>query len=169
MNAEDVLDTMQALTLRDGRAPSIAAVAAALGRTKQAVLHYFPDRASLDRALALRAVARVDAAMTAAAREGRAAEAYLRLAVPSEEDRAVAVLVLAAVRGGGVALPADLAEDLAGAVERWELLIAAELGSPIRAEVVRLVADGLFAESLVGPPPPRERVDALVAHLLGPS
>ena len=29
MNADDVLDTMQALTLRDGRPPSIAAVAAA--------------------------------------------------------------------------------------------------------------------------------------------
>lgn len=162
MNADDVLDAMQELTLRDGRPPSIQAIAQAVGRSKQAVLHYFPDRDALESALAARAVARIDAEMTAAAERGDAAATYLRLSVPDGGDRAVALVVLGSLRTR-TALPPDV--DLA--VDRWETLIAAELGSPLRAEVVRLVADGLFVESLLGAPPPPERIETLVAHLVG--
>ena len=163
MNADDVLDAMQELILRDGQPPSIQAIARTLGRTKQAVLHYYPDRACLEAALAARAIARVDEAMTAAARRGQAAETYLRLSLPTTEDRAVALLVLASLRTRA-ALPGDIDE----AIRRWEALIADELGSAVRAEVVRLVGDGLFVESLFGEPPSPARVDALAAHLLAP-
>src|SRR5688500_3581864 len=95
MNADDVLDAMQDLILREGRPPSIQAIASTLGRSKQAVLHYFPDRGALEAALASRAIARVDEAMTAASRHGDAAATYLRLSLPTTEDRAVALLVLA--------------------------------------------------------------------------
>jgi hypothetical protein len=45
-------------------------------------------------------------------------------------------------------------------------MIAEELGDAVRAEVVRLVGDGLFGEALVtGTPPSWERVESLVAHL----
>lgn len=162
MNADDVLDAMQDLTLRDGTPPSIAAVAAALGRTKQAVLHYFPDRAALEAALAARAISRVDETMREAAGRGTAAATYLRLSVPTTEDRAVALLVLASLR-----THASLPVEIGAATERWEALIAEELDSPVRAEVVRLVGDGLFVESLVAEPPTAERVETLVAHLVG--
>ncbi len=160
MNRDDVLDAMQELTIRDGQPPSIQAVARALGHSKQAVLHYFPDRDSLDAALAARATGRVDAEMTAAAQRGEAAATYLRLSVPTEDDRAVALMVLGSLRTRA-SLPSEVDE----AVERWEMLIAAELGSAVRAEVVRLVADGLFVESLLGSPPPAERIETLVEHL----
>ena len=52
-------------------------------------------------------------------------------------------------------------------MRRWQSAIEAEVGDPLRAEVVRLVGDGLFVEALLGNPPARERVDALVTHLLG--
>ena len=162
MNSDDVLDAMQDLILRDGQPPSIQAIARTLGRTKQAVLHYFPDRDALEAALAGRAIARVDEAMTAAATRGEAAATYLRLSRPTTEDRAVALLVLASLRTQG-SLPADID----AAIERWEGLIAAELGSPVRAEVVRLVGDGLFVESLFGDPPSAQRIEDLLAHLLG--
>ena len=164
MNADDVLDTMQQLVLRDGRPPSIQALATALGRSKQAVLHYFPDRDSLDAALAARAVRRIDEAMTEAAAAGRAAETYLRLSVPTDEDRAVALLVLTSLRGRS-ALPVEVDE----AIERWEVLIAHEVGDPVHAEVIRLVADGLFVESMHSAPAPKARIDGIVAHLLGPA
>lgn len=163
MNADDVLDAMQDLILRDGRPPSIQAVAGTLGRSKQAVLHYFPDREALETALAARAIARVDDAMAAAAQRGDAAATYLRLSLPTTEDRAVALLVLASLRTS-----ASLADEVEAATGRWESLIARELGSEVRAEVVRLVGDGLFVGSLVGEPPTPERIEALVAHLLGP-
>ena len=163
MNADDVLDAMQDLIIRNGRPPSIQAIAGALGRTKQGVLHYFPDRVALEAALAVRAIARVDEAMTAAARRGDAAATYLRLSLPTTEERAVALLVLGSLR-----TQASLPGDIEAAIERWEGLIAAELGSSLRAEVVRLVGDGLFVESLFGDAPSAQRVEALVAHLVGP-
>ena len=91
MNSEDVLDAMQDLMLRDGQPPSIQAIARALGRTKQAVLHYFPDREAFERALAARALARVDAAMSLLPARGEAAATYLRLSVPTGGDQAVGV------------------------------------------------------------------------------
>jgi AcrR family transcriptional regulator len=163
MNADDVLDAMQELTVRDGQPPSIQAIAQAVGRSKQAVLHYFPDRDALEAALAARALGRVDAEMTAAARRGDAAATYLRLSVPTGDDRAVALTVLGSLR-----TRASLPPEVDEAIDRWERLIAEELGSPVRAEVVRLVADGLFVEALVGAPPPPARVEALVDHLVGP-
>jgi AcrR family transcriptional regulator len=162
MNSDDVLDAMQDLILREGQPPSIQAIARALGRTKQAVLHYFPDRNALEGALAARAIARVDEAMTAAAARGEAAATYLRLSLPTSEDRAVALLVLASLRTRD-----SLPDDIDDAIGRWEGLIAAELGSPVRAEVVRLVGDGLFVESLFGEAPSVQRIEDLVAHLLG--
>ena len=162
MNSHDVLDTMQDLILREGQPPSIQAIATALGRSKQAVLHYFPDRDALEAALAARAIARVDEAMNDAARRGDAAATYLRLSLPTTEDRAVALLVLASLRTRD-----SLPGDIDAAVERWEGLITAELGSPVRAEVVRLVGDGLFLEALFGDPPSDKRIENLIAHLLG--
>ena len=162
MNADDVLDAMQDLILHDGQPPSIQAIARTLGRSKQAVLHYFPDRDTLEAALAARAIARVDEAMNAAAARGDAAATYLRLSLPTTEDRAVALLVLASLRTRD-----SLPSDIDAAIERWEGLLAAELGSPVRAEVVRLVGDGLFVESLFGDPPSAQRIEDLIAHLLG--
>lgn len=162
MNSDDVLDTMQDLILREGQPPSIQAIAGALGRSKQAVLHYFPDRDALEAALAARAIARVDEAMADAARRGDAAATYLRLSLPTTEDRAVALLVLASLRTRD-----SLPDDIDAAIKRWEGLITAELGTPVRAEVVRLVGDGLFMESLFGDPPSVERIEGLIAYLVG--
>lgn len=53
------------------------------------------------------------------------------------------------------------------AVTRWQSMIAEELGDPVRAQVVRLVGDGLFGESLVtGEPRSADLLDELVAHLI---
>jgi AcrR family transcriptional regulator len=163
--SERILDAVQDLALSTGQLPSIVQVAAKVGLTKQGVLHYFPTRAALDRAVVVRAVARVDAAMSTAAAAGRSPGAtYLRLSAPEDGDRAAAVVIAAAVRRGESLVPSEVDD----AVARWEGLIAEEVGDPVRAEVVRLVGDGLFAEALVsGRPPDPERVTRIVEHLLG--
>lgn len=158
---ERILDAVQDLVVAQGRLPSIVEIARVVGLTKQGVLHYFPTRAALDAAVVARALARVEAAMEEAAAEGSPTATYLSLSTPDAEDRA-AVAVLAASGRAAEGPPADLAR----AVSRWEDLIAAELGDPVRAEVVRLVGDGLFGEALVtGAPPSPDRVARLVAHL----
>lgn len=161
---ERILDAVAELTTARRRLPSILEVAAEVGLTKQGVLHYFPNRAALDAAVVARAVGRVDVAMRAAADGGSPVATYLRLSSPDDADCAAAAVVLAAAtqlpEGG---LPAELHE----AARRWEEYMADEVGDIVRAEVVRLVGDGLFSESLVtGVPPSDERVDRLVAHLL---
>jgi AcrR family transcriptional regulator len=160
---ERILDAVQELAIATGRLPSILEVAKEVGLTKQGVLHHFPTRAALDAAVVVRAVARVDASMSAAAADGSPAATYLRLSAPDDGDRAAAVVMAAAARRGESLLP----PEVRAAPDRWEALIAEEVGDPVRAEVVRLVGDGLFAEALLaGHPPATERVDRLVAHLL---
>lgn len=158
---DEILDAVQALTLQTGKLPSIEAVARAAGLTKQGVLHHFPTRVALDRAVVLRALDQVDAAMERAAREGSPLETYLRLSAPADEDRAAALVVTAGLRdGAGLALP----PEVEAAAARWQRMLTDEVGDDVLGEVVRLTGDGLFSEALVtGAPPDRERVDRLVA------
>lgn len=159
---ERILDAVQELTTTHHRLPSILEVATACGLTKQGVLHYFPSRSALDAAVVLRAVHKVDTAMTEAAAGGSPVATYLGLSSPDEGDRAAAAVLAAAPRHDPVGLPAEVHE----AVARWETLIAEEVGDPVRAEVVRLVGDGLFAEALLsGAPPSSDRIARLVGHL----
>lgn len=159
---ERILDATQDLTAAAGKVPSILAVAQAVGLTKQGVLHYFPSRAALDAAVLLRAVAKVDAAMAEAAASGSPSATYLRLSSPDDGDRAALMVLSAGSRGHANELPPEVGR----AAARWEALIAEELGDPVRAEVVRLVGDGLFGEALVtGTPPSPERIERLVTHL----
>ena len=162
---ERILETVGELTTARRRLPSILEVATEVGLTKQGVLHYFPTRATLDAAVVARAVARVDIAMqeAATATGGSPVATYLRLSSPDDSDCAAAVVVLAAAaqrpEGG-------LSPEVQEAARRWETLIADEVGDVVRAEVVRLVGDGLFVEALVtGVPPAIERIERLVAHL----
>jgi AcrR family transcriptional regulator len=159
---ERILDAIQDLTLTNRKLPSILEVAAEVGLTKQGVLHYFPTRVALDTAVVLRALTKVDAAMMEAAAGGSPAATYLRLSSPDEGDRAAVMVLAAAFRRGGSSLPPEVGQ----AAVRWEALIADEVGDPVRAEVVRLVGDGLFGEALItGTPPAAARVERLVAHL----
>jgi AcrR family transcriptional regulator len=160
-----VLDALQQLVLDGNPAPTLDAVAAAAGVSKGGLLHHFRDRRALAHGLVQRAQAETDTAMTAAAERGSAAETWLRLSATDgpEQAAARALLSLLRVSVGNV----DLPPEVDTAVRRWQSAIEAEVGDPLRAEVVRLVGDGLFVEALLGNPPARERVDALVTHLLG--
>ena len=159
---ERILEATQDLTTATGKVPSIRAIAQAVGLTKQGVLHYFPSREALDAAVLLRAVARVDAAMAEAAAGGSPTATYLRLSSPDDGDRAALMVLATGSRGHESELPPQVRQ----AAARWEALIAEELGDPVRAEVVRLVGDGLFGEALVtGTPPTAERIERLLTHL----
>lgn len=161
--AEDVLDAVQELTVAHGRLPTILEVARSVGLTKQGVLHHFPTRATLDAAVTRRALSRVDAAMTEAAAHGSPTETYLRLSSPTGGDHAVVLVLMAALRRSD---SQDLTDDIERAVSAWQAIIADEVGDPVRAEVVRLVGDGLFSEALLsGTAPSPDRLVRLTAHL----
>jgi AcrR family transcriptional regulator len=167
MTARDrVLDALQDLVLEGSPSPSLEAVAARAGVSKGGLLHHFRDKRALVHALAARAVDAMDAALAEAAGEGRAAEAWLRLSAAGEPQPDATRALLSLVRVTGTGAP-DLPPLVREAVVRWRALLADELGDPVRAEVVRLVGDGLLLQALADGPPPPARVDALVEHLLG--
>jgi AcrR family transcriptional regulator len=161
-----VLDAFQQIALDGRAAPSLDAIAAAAGVSKGGLLHHFPDRASLVRALIMRAVERTDVVMQEAAAARTAARTWLRLSAAAGPDRETALAVLSLLRltgAEGVQLPPEVTD----AIGRWQDLIVDELGDPIRGDVVRLVGDGLFLETLTRTAPDPGRIDRLVEHVLG--
>lgn len=157
-----VLDALQDLVLSGGPAPALDAVAAAAGVSKGGLLHHFPDRRVLAHALVRRVLDATDALVVEAAQRGDAAATWLRLSA-AQGPEARALLALGRVSAGGIDLPPEVAASTA----RWQEMIVREVGDPLRGEVVRLVGDGLLVEALAGAPPSSERVEALVAHLVG--
>jgi AcrR family transcriptional regulator len=162
---ERVLDAYADL-VAGGDSPSLEKVAAAAGVSTGGLLYHFASTTALRDGLVARALADTDSALERAAASGLAARAWLRLSVPDEAQRRLWAGLLATVRlvGSDAGLPPQLAEH----VERWQRLID-ELGDPVRAEVVRLVGDGLLLQSLSGTSPDAAAVEALADHLLGPT
>lgn len=161
---DHILGVARRLTAESGVVPSLNTVASAAGVSKGGFIHHFPTRDALVTALAEAAIADLDASMRAAAAEGHAAETWLRLAVLSPEEVALFQALSAAAPTLGSALT-DLATAADAANARWEEMIAAEVGDPVQARVIRLVGDGLTFNSVLQPPDPAS-VDAVVAHVL---
>jgi hypothetical protein len=59
----------------------------------------------------------------------------------------------------------DLPDEVAAAEQRWQQMLTAELGDPVRARLVRLAGDGLFLAALTGRPPTSDEVEQLLHHL----
>lgn len=161
---ERVLDAYGEL-VASGDAPSLEKVAAAAGVSKGGLLYHFASTTALRDGLIARALRDTDEAMLRAAAQGQAARTWLRLSVPDEHQRRTWAGLLATVRlvGSDGALPPLLVEH----EERWQRLLADELGDVLHASVVRLVGDGLLLQSLSGTPPEPASVEALADHLLG--
>lgn len=162
-----ILDTARRLTLEGGSVPSLNVLAAAAGVSKGGLTHHFPTRSSLIAGLGRFALEEVDAAMSLASSEGHAARTWLELSVLEDADRAVMQALAADFRATDVEARAPLA-DAASAIERWEGLIAAEVGGAVQARVIRLVGDALVANALIGLEPEQTDLRELVAHLTEP-
>jgi AcrR family transcriptional regulator len=150
-----------------GDTPSLEKVAAAAGVSKGGLLYHFASTTALRDGLVERALADTDTALARAAADGCAARTWLRLSVPGEDQRRLWAGLLATIRlvGSDAALPPQFFEH----TQRWRTLLTDELGDATRAEVVRLVGEGLLLQSLSGTPPEPAAVEALAEHLLGPA
>ncbi|TFC96795.1 MULTISPECIES: TetR/AcrR family transcriptional regulator [Cryobacterium] len=162
-----ILNAARNLTLERGIVPSLNNTASAAGVSKGGLIHYFPSRAALVQGLAIGALEELDAAMRAASIDGRAAEVWLRLSVPTGDDVALFRALVIAHRA--VESPGD---DVAVAAQeagsRWEAMIQKETGDATRARVIRLVGDGLAANMIAGiePAPTSAQLDTLLDALI---
>jgi AcrR family transcriptional regulator len=161
---ERILDAAEELITSGHVPPALDAVAAAAGVSKGGLLYHF-DKQSLLRALVTRAVERFDERLTAAAAEGLLAAAWLRLSVPAPDERTLYRAMLSMLRLTATG-ELDLPSEVGDAEQRWQQMLTAELGDPVRARLVRLVGDGLFLGSLTGRPPTSDEVEELL-HQLG--
>ena len=161
---ERILDAAEDLITAGHVPPALDAVAVAAGVSKGGLLYHF-DKQSLLRALVTRAVDRFDEQLSGAAAQGVMAAAWLRLSVPEPGERTVYRAIMSMMRLTATG-ELDLPQEVGAAGERWQQLLTAELGDPVRARLVRLVGDGLFLAALTGPPPTSAEVEQLL-HLLG--
>ncbi|MHC3000516.1 TetR/AcrR family transcriptional regulator [Microbacterium sp. HJ5] len=162
---EEILEVARRLTLEQGAVPSLNAVVDAAGVSKGGLIHHFPTRAALVAGLARAAMASVDAAMTTAAAAGIAATEWLRLSLPDREERELLQALAAAFHPDDSRF-GELLDEAREAIARWEGMIAAEVGDPIRARVIRLVGDGLVTNAVAGVDASSADIDGLVAFLI---
>lgn len=146
-----ILQAARQLTLERGVIPSLDAVAGEARISKGGLIHHFRNRAALVEGLAHEALAEVGARMEEAAKEGRAAQTWLRLSVPDPDKavlyRAMSVAFRAFEAGGQ-----GVMEEAGRAISHWQDLLAAETGDETRALMIRLVGDGLLMNALSGTP-----------------
>jgi AcrR family transcriptional regulator len=160
---ERILDAAEELITLGQVPPALDAVATAAGVSKGGLLYHF-DKQSLLRALVTRAVQRFDERLAAAAAHGLMAAAWLRLSVPEPGERTVYRAIMSMMRLTAAG-DFDLPEEVGDAERRWQQMLTAELGDPVRARLVRLLGDGLFMAALTGQPPTSDEVDQLLHHL----
>lgn len=166
---EDILASMRTLTLATGVLPSMDSIARDTGLSKGGLIHHFPTRAALIDGLIGQAIAELDAAMSSAAAAGHAAQTWLRLSVPTGEERELyrAMAVTLKAVGATKAGPAHTAASAAisAAMSRWDALLTAELGDATTALMVRLIGDGLFLNALLDTMIPAERIGEIEHRL----
>jgi AcrR family transcriptional regulator len=161
-----LLDTARRDVAQDGALPSLDRLARETGLSKGGVTHHFPTKASLVNALIIGAVEVTDREMAAAAVEGRAVEKWLALSSESTVGD-TSVSTLARIALDARASLGEITDAIAAAAERWEALLAAELGSPAQARVVRLVGDGMLLSTLIDDRAPTLTLDELMAVVGG--
>ncbi|WP_294564938.1 TetR/AcrR family transcriptional regulator [uncultured Arthrobacter sp.] len=156
-NRERILQTARRLAIEAGSVPSLDAVAAASGVSKGGLMHHFRSRAALLDGIAAQAIEAMDEALAAAAEGGNVTETWLRLSM-SREDADLYRALLVSFTDSGSTTEALLRRS-AEATERWERLIADEVGDPVAAAVIRLLGDGMVMNSVTGDRlPPLESV-----------
>jgi AcrR family transcriptional regulator len=160
-NRERILSTARQLSIDSGFIPSLDAIAAAAAVSKGGLMHHFRTRAALVEGLATQAIGSMDEALTEAAGNGRAVETWLRLSMSRDDADLYRVLLMSFADAGARA--DSLLQQSAAASQRWEGLLAAELGDPMAASMIRLLGDGMVMNTLTGGPLPS--LDAVLGWL----
>ncbi|WGM20312.1 TetR/AcrR family transcriptional regulator [Paenarthrobacter sp. OM7] len=143
---EQILATARQLAISTGSIPSMDAVAAAAKVSKGGFTHHFRTKAALLEGLAVQAIESLDEALNAAVTRGNVVETWLRISKSQDDADLYRALLVSFT---------DLGENADGllslsaeASKRWEQLLAAELGDPVAASIVRLLGDGMVMNSL---------------------
>ncbi|WP_280272431.1 TetR/AcrR family transcriptional regulator [Nocardia wallacei] len=173
-----ILDALESLLLDKGMSQvTLENVAAAAGVSKGGLLYHFKSKDALLAGLVRRLGERTTEQLDTAAAQGKSvAEWYLQ--TPSADNDTDA-LELALYRSMVAAMrTVDAAHDerddevqraLIEVLDSWTTGLDNEIEDPVRADIVRLVGDGVYLRALLGLPPiDPARYRAVVTRLLQP-
>ncbi|MFB7720645.1 TetR/AcrR family transcriptional regulator [Nocardia sp. NPDC056100] len=172
-----ILDALETLLLDKGMSQvTLESVAAAAGVSKGGLLYHFKSKDALLAGLVRRLGERADQQLNSAVAQGESvAEWYLQTPHPDNDSDALELALyrsmLAAMRT--VDGPQDTAADeadraLAEMMSGWKTALDNEIRDPVKAEIVRLVGDGVYLRALLGMPPVDPALyRQVVARLLG--
>ncbi|WP_280386656.1 TetR/AcrR family transcriptional regulator [Nocardia wallacei] len=171
-----ILDALETLLLEKGMSQvTLESVAAAAGVSKGGLLYHFKSKDALLAGLVRRLGERAEQQLhSAVAQDKSVAEWYLQ--TPSPDDDADA-LEIALFRSMVAAMrTVDAAQDdsadevqraLIDTMDAWGTGLDQEMDDPVRADIIRLVGDGVYLRALLGLPPiDPARYRAVVDHLL---
>lgn len=153
---ERILDALERL-LGDTAANqvSLAAVAAEAEVSKGGLLHHFPTKEALLAALVRRLGAQSDAQLAEAVAGGTSAARFYLQAYDESDKSSMALFrsVVAALRSSD-GQEGEVNTALTEVMRSWDGGLQAEISDPVRAEIIRLVGDGLFLAALLDLPQP---------------
>ncbi|MBF6328669.1 TetR/AcrR family transcriptional regulator [Nocardia transvalensis] len=171
-----ILDALETLLLDKGMSQvTLENVAATAGVSKGGLLYHFKSKDALLAGLVRRLGERATAQLDHAVAQGKSvAEWYLQTPNPDNDSDALELALyrsmVAAMRT--VEGPHDQHDDevqraLADVMTSWKDGLDAEVDDPVRAEIIRLVGDGVYLHALLGlPPVDPVRYRAVVDRLL---
>ncbi|MEU6833132.1 TetR/AcrR family transcriptional regulator [Nocardia beijingensis] len=155
-----ILDALETLLLEKGMSQvTLENVAATAGVSKGGLLYHFRSKdallAGLVRRLADRAGQQLDSAV---AEGGSVAEWYLQTPNPADEAEAVELelyrSMLATMRTiDATPEPGEVQRALVDMMNSWSDGLDEEVADPVRADLIRLVGDGVYLRALLGLPP----------------
>ncbi|AVH25068.1 TetR/AcrR family transcriptional regulator [Nocardia cyriacigeorgica] len=171
-----ILDALETLLLDKGMSQvTLENVAAAAGVSKGGLLYHFKSKDALLAGLVRRLTERARTQLAdSVAAGGSVAEWYLQIPNTESTDEALELelyrSLLATMRTVDATAGPEtdvVQQALAEMMNSWSDGLDAEIDDPVRADLVRLVGDGIYLRALLGLPPiDPERYRRVVEHLL---
>jgi AcrR family transcriptional regulator len=171
-----LLDALETLLLEKGMSHvTLESVAATAGVSKGGLLYHFKSKDALLAGLVRRLSERAEQHLGDAVAQGTSvAEWYLQTPNPADAAEAVELEVyrsmLATMRtidAGSSPDTDEVQQALSEMLDTWSTGLDEEIDDPVRADIVRLVGDGIYLRALLGLPPVEpQRYRAVVDRLL---
>jgi AcrR family transcriptional regulator len=151
---ERILAAVRTLLARGGPAAvTLDAAAAEAGVSKGGLLYHFPTKAALFTGVLAQMRDRVTADMAERTATSGPVRAFLEYGLPVDGEDAFAVALIAAVRQGQAA-DDETRALLVDGFAAWERPLLAAVDDPVRAEIIRLVGNGIYLSAISGLPLP---------------
>ncbi|WP_330251392.1 TetR/AcrR family transcriptional regulator [Nocardia sp. NBC_00565] len=157
-----ILDALETLLLEKGMSQvTLENVAASAGVSKGGLLYHFKSKDALLAGLVRRLSERADQQLgTAVAKGTSVAEWYLQTPNPDNESDALELALNRSMVAAMRTIDAnsgpetdEVQQALSDMLDAWSVGLDNDIDDPVRADIIRLVGDGVYLRALLGLPP----------------